>query len=132
MHRQTIVGFMAALCAAGVLASCGGGGDGEGEVKDVVEELESASREGDGARICNELFTENLAISIRRAAKQPCADEVTQNVASKSARFTVAELEVDGDKATAQLVDEKEQRSDVLFERDGDSWRIARIAGVGS
>lgn len=129
--RSNLTRLVVLGATALVLAACGGNED-EGKIRDVVEELEAASRDGNGERICSELFTENLAISIQRAARQPCSDEVAENVASESAKFTLAALKVTGDKATAQLVDGEERRSDVLFERAGESWRIARIAGVGS
>jgi len=122
-----------ALCA-GLLAGCGDddSDSSEGQITAVVMELQDASRAGDGARICDQLFTENLAISVKRASKQECADEVAENVASDDAEFKIESLEVNGNNANGQLVDQRGQRSAVLFQREGDSWRIARISGVGS
>ena len=123
------------LCA-GLLGACGDDDDGaatdETAVAVVVKELETAARDGDGARICDDLFTENLRISVQRASKQACADEVKENVASETASFEVSNVKVNGDNATAQLADEKGVRSDVLFQREDGGWRIARIAAVGS
>jgi|SRR5829696_7066863 len=122
-----------ALCA-GLLAGCGDddSDSSEGQITAVVMELQDASRAGNGARICDQLFTENLAISVKRASKQECADEVAENVASDDAEFKIESLEVNGNNANGQLVDQRGQRSAVLFQREGDSWRIARISGVGS
>ena len=126
---------LVAIVCVGLLAGCGGDDDSdssEQEITAVVAQLQAASREGDGARICDALFTENLAISVKNASKQECADEVAENVASDDAEFTLENLKVNGNNATAQVVDQRGQRSAVLFQREGDSWRIARIAGVGS
>ena len=131
---KTAVAF--ALCCAALVGACGGDDD-EGESDDqvavaaVVEELESASKEGDGQKICDELFTENLAISVQRASGKSCAEEVSDNVAADDASFEIENLQVNGDNANAQLVDQRDERSDVLFQRENGEWRIARIAGVG-
>ena len=126
--------LVAAVVCVGLLAGCGDddSDSADGEITAVVSELQVASREGDGARICNDLFTENLAISVKNASKHECADEVAQNVASDDAEFKLENLKVNGNNATAVVVDQRGQRSAVLFQREGDSWRIARIAGVGS
>jgi hypothetical protein len=125
---------LAVVLCTGLLAGCGDddSDSSDAQIAAVVMQLEDASRAGDGGRICDQLFTENLAISVKRASKQECADEVAENVASDDAEFKLERLDVKGDNATAELVDQRGERSAVLFERDGDSWRIARISGVGS
>lgn len=124
----------AAVVCLGLLAGCGDddSDNADKEITAVVSELQVASRAGDGARICNDLFTENLAISVKNASKQACADEVAANIASDDAEFKLENLKVNGNNATAVVVDQRGQRSAVLFQRANDSWRIARIAGVGS
>src|SRR5829696_1428395 len=109
-----------ALCA-GLLAGCGDDDSDspEGQITAVVMELQDASRAGDGARICDQLFTENLAISVKRASKQECADEVAENVASDDAEFKIESLEVNGNSASGELLDERGQRAAVLFQREG-------------
>ena len=125
---------LAAVVCVGLLAGCGDDDSDspEKEITVVVSELQDASRAGNGAQICNDLFTENLAISVTNASKQECADEVAENIASDDAEFKLENLKVNGNNATGQVVDQRGQRSAVLFQREGDSWRIARIAGVGS
>ena len=117
------------------VAGCGGdddeGSDDQVAVAAVVEELEATSKAGDGQKICDELFTENLAISVQRASGRSCGEEVAANVAADDASFRIENLAVDGDNATAQLIDQTDQRSDVVFQRQDGGWRIARIAGVG-
>ena len=130
MKRVTV----AVLCTA-LLAGCGGGDDSdkpETDINAVVAELQQSSREGDGETICTVLFTENLAISVKRASGQTCAKEVADNVTSDDAAYKLEKLQVRGNNANAVLVDQQDRRSAVLFQRENGEWRIARIAGVGS
>jgi hypothetical protein len=123
-----------ALCCAAFLAACGGddkGSNDEVDVAAVVAELQSASKAGDGQKICDQLFTKNLAISVQRASGKSCGEEVSDNVANEDASYRIENLEVNGDNANAQLIDQNDQRSDVLFQREDGGWRIGRIAGVG-
>ena len=134
MTAKTAVAF--ALCGAALVGACGGDDDGGGSddqvaVAAVVEELESASKEGDGQKICDELFTENLSISVQRASGTSCGEEVAENVAADDASYRIENLQVNGENANAQLIDQNDRRSDVLFQREAGDWRIARIAGVG-
>lgn len=124
-----------ATCAL-LVAACGGGGGGgnedrydgaEAEVAKVVDQLQSAGRESDGDRICEDLFTENLSISVKRASKRECAEEVTSNISGEDTTFEVSNIKINGKNATAELVDEEDRRSSVLFQQEGGSWRIARI-----
>jgi len=125
---------MAAALCIGLLAGCGGDdADGpEAQISALVTQLEQASKDGDGDRICKEIFNENLRISVQRASDQPCADEVAENVTADDADYDIENLEVNGKNATAELVDQRGERSAVLFQQEGDEWRIGRIAGVGS
>lgn len=129
--RRLIAG---ATCALLVAACGGGGGENEGrydgaeaEVAKVVDQLQSAGRESDGDRICEDLFTENLSISVQRASKRPCPEEVTSNISGEDTTFEVSDIKINGKNATAELVDEKDRRSSVLFQQEGGEWRIARI-----
>ena len=128
-------GTLAVVACAGVLASCGGDeGENEekfdgdkAEVAKVVDELGEAARNKDAKKICEDLLTENLQVSIRRAAGTSCAQEVGENIFSEDTEFRAEKVEVKGDTATAEVVDQRDQRSNLVFERDGDRWRIARI-----
>ena len=131
--RRVIAGATCAL----LMGACGGGGGGENEgrydgaeaeVAKVVDQLQSAGRESDGDRICEDLFTKNLSISVQRASKRECAEEVTSNISGEDTTFEVSKIKINGKNATAELVDEEDRRSSVLFQQEGGGWRIARIA----
>ena len=133
MRRTTAALVAAAIVAA---AGCGGddgggsAGDFEGEqqqVAEVVDRLGSAARDGDVKTICEELITVELQRSVREAAGTSCAQEFTENIVSDETRFDVQEVEVDGTRATATVVDQADRRSEIAFQRVGDEWRIARI-----
>ena len=69
-----------------VLAAVGCGGSDETSDKDAVADvmasLDQASRDGDGARICSELFTPKLANSVKSSAESnDCATEVKAKLA---------------------------------------------------
>jgi len=125
---------LAVVVWVALLAGCGDDDSDspEQDIAVVVAQLQQAARDGNGAKICKDLFTDNLAISVKNASKQECAAEVEENVASDDAEFKLEDLKVNGDAATGQILDQRGERSAVLFQRESGSWRIGRIAGVGS
>src|SRR3954463_12753309 len=82
-------------------ASAGGGADGrappqkppvradERAILGTVDALQSASRRGDGAAICREIFTLRLARSIAAAAKRSCAAEVRRTLLSPDSSISI-------------------------------------------
>jgi hypothetical protein len=132
----------AGLACTALLSGCGGGGGGkkdnasrfsgeQANVARVVDELQSAARDGAGARICSQLFTQNLAISIQRASRRPCGQEVAANLGPKTS-FDVVGIQLRGTTAVAQVRDEKDRRSSLVFLRQAGQWRIARIGRLTS
>jgi hypothetical protein len=130
-----------AVAASGVLialtlGSCGGdsksnAGTYSGEkakVATVVDELGKAARDGDGRRICNQLFDSNLRISVTRASKHSCAQEVVDSVFDDKADYDIQSLGVSGSTAHVRVKDQKGRRSLLLLLRESGSWRIARIS----
>lgn len=134
--RRWMCAAAAVTCA--LVGGCGGEtGENEGQfegeqakVAKVVDELQAAGRAGDGDRICDDLFTENLRISVSRASKRACAEEVVSNIGGKETAFEVSGIKIEGGNATAELVDQEDRVSSVLFQREGDRWRIARIGAA--
>jgi hypothetical protein len=112
------------LLAAG-LAGCGGSNGGQQDaratdtaaVRNVLSQLQQASRAGDGDRICTQIFTPKLADSVTRAANSgSCAEEVRANVFSPSARLTVEDVTVnDPANATATVKEANGNRSTVFL-----------------
>ncbi len=130
MRTRTTCAVMIA-CAA-LATGCGAdentaSGDDEENIAQVVEELEAAARAGNGAKVCNELFTENLRISVTRASQRSCAEEVQRNIASPRTTYRLQDLNVKGDQATGLTIDQQGRRSALLMQLEGGRWRIARI-----
>jgi hypothetical protein len=130
------------LVAAAALGACGGDDDDEGQatvpaqqraILSTIEDLQAASRRGDAARICDDIFTETLAASIRRASKHSCAAEVRETLVSPDARISVARgIRVKGSRATATVREQNGDTSRVSLVKDGDVWRIERIRPAAS
>ena len=97
------------------------------DVAAVIDKLGDSARDGDGDTICNDLFTSNLRISIRRASHQSCPDEVTEKIVDKDTEYEIQDLSLVGERATARVKDQKDRKSELLLERAGGTWRIARI-----
>jgi hypothetical protein len=134
------VGALAA--AATALASCGGSddpkpapgvSDDQRAILSTVDSLQTASRQGDAARICNELFTQSLAQSIRRASRHSCQAEVRDTLTSPDAQLSVSrKIAVKGDRASAIVREQNGNASTVAFAKAGDRWRIERITPLKS
>lgn len=120
-----------------LLVGCGDSGDDSASsaappadraaITAVITELGEAARAGDTERVCTDLLTQNLATSIATAAGTSCAEEIASNIAGPQTSFSVSSVEIRDDTANAAVVDQQQRASDLLLERDGDGWRIARI-----
>ena len=124
-----------AVIATGSLAGCGLGGDDEGgsdrdAVEQVMSDLESASREGDGERICNQIFTPKLSNSVTRAATSgSCADEVKDKLFSPETKIEVENIDVpDEANATATVKESNGNTSTVFLVKQSGRWRIRSVA----
>ncbi|MDQ3480071.1 MAG: hypothetical protein M3423_01855 [Actinomycetota bacterium] len=133
---------LAAVTALVALAGCGGssgggsgggggggGGDQEGAVRGVMTDLQTASREGDSARICNQIFTPKLADSVTSSAKSgSCAKEVKAKVFSPKAEITVEDVTVsDAANAEATIKEQNGKTSNVFLIKQSGQWRIRSV-----
>ena len=115
------------------LAGCGwpgGGGDNEEDaVRAVMADLQAASREGDGARICSEIFTPKLADSVTKSAKGgSCAKEVKAKLFSPKAMITVEDVTVDDpSNASATIKEQNGKSSEVFLVKQGGKWRVRGV-----
>jgi hypothetical protein len=126
-----LVGILVVAVAVAALLVVRGGSDGSDReaVEQVMADLESASRDGDGARICEEIFTPKLAALIGRSSESgSCTAEVQANLFSPNAQIDVEEIEVSDDSnATATVRESNGNVSTVhLVEQDGD-WLIRSV-----
>ena len=88
MRRLT---SLLALSATVVAIGCGGDDDDvnnnadnydgtDAEVASLVDDFANAGRDGDGDKVCDEIFTEELAGNVEEEAGQSCASEVEDNL----------------------------------------------------
>jgi hypothetical protein len=124
------------LAAAGLATGCGSSGsnsssDFSGVRKDVakaIEDLESAARKSDQARICRDLLTSTLVGTIRSGG-QSC-DSAISDALDDADTFdlTVKSVTVSGSTATA-VVDSKEKSTNDTFKlaKEGGRWKIASL-----
>jgi hypothetical protein len=142
MQRPRTAPSLAVVIAVAALAGCGGSDKKpaatqtpsqpvSGEQRSIlgtVDALQTASRKGDGGRICTDLFTPRLVKSIKAAARRSCAKEVRQRLFSPDAELSVdRNIKVTGERGTAVV---REQNGNVstlsLVKLDG-QWRIDRV-----
>jgi len=139
MRRSRVKGaaYVAALCALAIAAGCGGDDDvnsnaddydgTEADVATVVDDFANAGRDGDGTRICEDIFAKELADNIEREAGQTCPSEVEDNLPEGDYELTIDALQLDGDTATVQVTDQDDNSSVLHVEKVDDAWRIARV-----
>lgn len=130
------IGVVAIACGSALLAGCGGGGEGENaekfsgeaaKVATVVDELQGASRDRDGERICEELFTERYAKKVSDEAKAPCVDRASKNLSNPEAKLTIEDLKVQKTTAVATVLEQDGSRSLLGLVKAGGDWRINAI-----
>lgn len=121
------------------LAGCGGGGDdGKGdnaanltgvqaEVASVVDELQAASRDRDGEKMCGELFTKEYAAEIGRQTDASCADRASEDLSNAEAKLKVQELRVKETSAVATVLEQTGDRTLIGFVKQGGEWRVNAI-----
>ena len=126
-----------ALSAAVVAIGCGGDDDvnnnadnydgTDGEVASVVDDFGNAGRDGDGDRVCDEIFTEELAGNVEEESGQSCASEVEDNLPEDDYELTIDSLEVEDDTATVGVTDQDDNESVLHLEQADGDWRVARV-----
>jgi hypothetical protein len=141
-RRLTQLAALAALTAA--LAGCGGASGGGGAkpasaattkatedtaVKQVMADLQTASRAGDGRRICTQIFTPKLANAVTTAAKSgSCAKEVKKKLFSRKAEIAVQNVDVPNTaNASAVIKEANGNTSTVFLVKQSGRWRIRSV-----
>jgi hypothetical protein len=122
------------LVLAWVLAGCGGGSGDQAktdkqDVGQVLSDLQAASRNGDGARICNQIFTPKLANSVTKSSSSgSCASEVRRNLFSRNTKITVENIDVrDTSNANATVKEANGNTSTVFLVKQSGRWRIRSV-----
>ena len=139
MRRSRVkrTAYVAALCAFAVAAGCGDDDDvnnnadnydgTEAEVASVVDDFANAGRDGDGTKICEDIFSTELADNIERESGQSCPSEVEDNLPEGEYELEIDTLAVDGDTATAAVTDQEDNSSVLHVDKVDDVWRVARV-----
>jgi hypothetical protein len=136
MNRMTIglVGILVVAVAVAVVLVTRGAGDDAGStdaiaVRQVLTDLESATREGDGERICNQIFTPMLAnLVTSSSASGSCATEVKSKLFAPDAQIEVQSVNVtDESNATAIVKEANGNTSTVFLVRQSGVWRIRSV-----
>lgn len=128
--------YVAALSAAAIAIGCGDDGDDvnnnadnydgtEAEVATVVDDFADAGRDGDGAKLCEDFLTAELAANIEKEAGQTCASEFGEELEEGEYELEIDSLEVNGDAATVGVTDQKDRSTVFHVERVDAEWRIA-------
>lgn len=142
--RQGLTGLTAAAAVATTVAlsGCGGGSSGDNPagdtssksddstaVKQVMSDLQAASRAGDGKRICAQIFTPKLADSVTEsAASGSCAKEVKKKLFSPEAEIAVQNVDVPNpSNATATIKEGNGNTSTVFLVKQSGRWRIRSV-----
>lgn len=92
--------------------------------------LDEASRAGDGARICEEIFTPKLAASVKTSATSgSCPTEVEDKLFSPDTRIEVKRISVPSSEAATATVEERNGNvSTVFLVKQDDRWLIRSVA----
>ena len=136
---------VAAVAVAAAMAGCGGGANSDQKtttglapvpkaaenaaVTQVLADLQSASRAGQGRRICTQIFTPKLANSVTAAAASgSCAKEVKKKLFSRKAQIVVQNVTVpNAANATATVKEANGNVSTVFLVKQSGLWRIRSI-----
>jgi predicted small lipoprotein YifL len=142
--RSRLTGLTALALLTTALAGCGGSGDSEKPtattaanatadntaVKQVMTDLQTASRAGDGKRICTQIFTPKLANSVTASAKSgSCAKEVRKKLFSRKAQIAVQNVDLpNAANATAVIKEANGNTSTIFLVKQSGRWRIRSVS----
>jgi hypothetical protein len=135
------IAYFGAVVGASLAVGCGGDDDGgsnnadryEGDERDVaalVDDFAEAGRDGDGGRVCDEIFAVALTRNVEREAGQSCETEVEENLPEGDYELEVDAVDVKGTTATANVTDQDDNRSVLHIVKSGAEWRILRVTAA--
>jgi hypothetical protein len=92
-----------------------------------VDDFADAGRDGDGDKICTEIFSEDLAKNVEKEAGQSCPSEVGENLPEGEYSLEVDTLEVKGDTATVGVTDQADNKNVLHIVKTDSAWQIASV-----
>jgi hypothetical protein len=97
-------------------------------VLQTIDALQTASRRGDGRRICQEVFTQNLVRSIETSAKRSCPAALRTRLLTPSESISVQRgIQVNGMTASAVIREQNDRVSTLHLLKQAGRWRIDRV-----
>jgi hypothetical protein len=126
----------AALGAVTALAGCGGttegpnaknfsGGD-QKKLAQVVDDLQSAARSGDTAKICKDIFIPRLSAEIAKLAKTTCRAKVGQELPHNET-ISLRQVAVTGATAVGTVTEQTGKITRLTFVKQSGQWKISGI-----
>jgi hypothetical protein len=115
-------------CAATGPTSAGDFQGAESDVATVVDDLQKAARSGNPEKMCDDIFTKELADQFKAGASD-CTDQVQDAIRDATEdEFEVTDVTVTGNTATAKVRQPETKRTGTFsFERIGNGWRLSAI-----
>jgi hypothetical protein len=133
--RMGLVGvLLIAVVVAAVLVGRGLGSEDnatsdQDAIRQVMTDLQTASREGEGERICDQIFTPKLSDSITGSSTSgSCAAEVKAKLFSPSTTIEIENVNVtDESNATVTVKEANGNTSTVFLVKQSGRWRIRSV-----
>jgi hypothetical protein len=135
---------LTAVAAASVLAGCSGqqtnkaADDYRGDQKavaQVIDDLGNAGRKRDAKELCTSILSRQVVAKLRQGSKD-CQDALTEQLKDAgNFDLKVKSIQVSGNTATAKVVspvDGKDVEQTLTFQREGQAWRLAKLAAPAS
>src|SRR3954470_17643584 len=122
--------LVAVLAGFAVASGCGGPSDSE-QVHETVAAFQKATAAKDYQQLCDKLFAPKVVEQVESAGL-PCEVALEKGLGDvKSPTLTIGRIEVDGDKATAEVrssaAGQPPSRDTLELRRVGEPWRIASL-----
>ena len=122
-----VLAVAATGCAAGSNSASNFKGA-EGEVAKAIDDLGSAAKRKNEAKICGDLLTKEFAASLKSTGAD-CETEISDALAdSDDYDLTVKDVTVTGPTATA-VVENNDKTATFRLQKVGQDWRIASLGG---
>ena len=137
--RIGLVGvLLVAVVVAVVLVGRGSGGSSDtgssdqDAVRQVMTDLQTASRDGDGQRICDQIFTPKLSDSVTKSSTSgSCATEVKAKLFSPATKIEIQNVDVpDESNATVTVKEANGNTSTVFLVKQSGRWRIRSVTAA--
>jgi hypothetical protein len=125
--------FAALLAAAFALVACGGGGDDEGDITDVLTTSVKSTDPADCTKLETQQFVEQTEFSTGPEAVTECQQDAS-DTSDDPDSVDVTDIQVDGDNATANVAftggSFGGSTLTVALVKDGDQWKLDRITDI--